>query len=253
MKTRILTLALLSATVLAGCASTNAQPTAEEAYTPPARQFVTPQGEEYAREQFRVYDPAEGVNRGIYKFNAKFDKYVFLPVVKGYDTVVPEYVDNRISSFFSNIGEFRNATNSLLQAKPKKTATAVGRFAINTTVGILGFYDPATKIGLKQHKEDFGQTLGHWGVGPGAYVMLPILGPSNVRDTVGIVGDALAFSAAVPNDTEDTVTYKVVQYGVRPVNTRANNSFRYNGTGSPFEYDLVRYITTETRRLAVEQ
>lgn len=247
MNTRILTLALLSATLLAGCASTQ-----EDTYTPPARQFINPQGQAYAREQFEVYDPAEKVNRGVYKFNAKFDKYVFLPVVKGYDTVVPEYADKRISSFFSNISEFRNATNSLLQAKPKATATAVGRFAINTTVGILGFYDPATKIGLKQHNEDFGQTLGRWGVGTGPYVMLPILGPSNVRDTVGLVGDALAFSAVVPDDTEDSTAYNIVQYGLRPVNTRANNSFRYNGTGSPFEYDLVRYITNETRRLAVE-
>lgn len=164
---------------------------------------------------------------------------------------MPDYVDDRISSFFSNLGEFRNVTNSALQGKPDKAFTGIGRFAINSTVGLLGLYDPASEIGIIQHKEDFGQTLGAWGAGSGAYIVLPVLGPSNVRDTVGMVADAVAFSFVVPSDIQDETAYSLMQYGLKPVNTRANNDFRYHETGSPFEYELVRYVTTEGRRLAV--
>ncbi len=199
-----------------------------------------------------VYDPIEDTNRRLYKFNAQFDKYVFIPVVDTYDFIVPEYVDSRVSSFFSNIWEFRNATNSALQAKPDKTVSSIGRFAINSTIGVLGLYDPATNIGLKEHKEDFGQTLGRWGIKPGAYIVLPILGPSNVRDTVGMAVDMVAFSAVLPGNIKDETAYKTIQYGLKPVNTRANTNFRYNETGSPFEYEIVRFVTSEGRRLAVE-
>ena len=116
-------------------------------YKDPARQYTRANIEENAKEQFVIYDPIEGTNRSLYKFNAKFDKYVFLPIVDSYDFVVPDYVDDRISSFFSNLGEFSNVTNSALQWKPDKAFTGIGRFAINSTVGLLGQYDPASEIG----------------------------------------------------------------------------------------------------------
>ena len=239
--------ALCLSFLLCGCAADRDS----VSYQQPARHFTRTDEQEKAHQQFLVYDPAEGTNRRIYKFNAKLDKYVLLPVVDVYNFIVPDYADDRISSFFSNLGEFRNATNAALQAKPDKMFVSIGRFAVNTTVGLLGLYDPATHIGMIQHREDFGQTLGSWGVKPGAYVMLPVLGPSNVRDTAGAVVDILAFSAVVPDSIEDKTAYQVVQYGLRPVNTRANTDFRYHETGSPFEYELVRYVTTEARRLAV--
>lgn len=238
---------LLCSLLLSGCAS-HGEPSR---YTPPSRDFTRSEEQRHAHEQFLVYDPIERANRRIYKFNAKFDQYLFLPVVDAYEFAVPDYVDDRISSFFSNIGEFRNATNAALQAKPVRAATGVGRFAINSTVGLLGFYDPATHIGLTQKKEDFGQTLGYWGVSPGAYLILPVLGPSNLRDTAGMVVDMLAFSFVVPDSVKDKAAYKIVQYGVRPVHTRVHTDFRYHETGSPFEYELVRYVITEGRRLAV--
>ncbi len=244
---RVFLLSGICLSLLTACAADNDA----SSYKDPARRYTRADIEENAKEQFVVYDPIEGTNRGLYKFNAKFDKYVFLPIVEGYDFVVPDYVDDRISSFFSNLGEFRNVTNSALQGKPDKAFTGIGRFAINSTVGLLGLYDPASEIGITQHKEDFGQTLGAWGADSGAYIVLPILGPSNVRDTVGMVADAVAFSFVVPSDIQDETAYSIVQYGLKPVNTRANNGFRYHETGSPFEYELVRYVTTEGRRLAV--
>lgn len=235
---------VLSCLILTACAADRDVST----YQPPMRTLPSVEAE----KRDDVYDPIEDTNRRLYKFNAQFDKYVFIPVVDAYDFIVPEYVDARVSSFFSNIGEFRNATNSALQAKPDKTVSSIGRFAINSTIGVLGLYDPATPIGLKEHKEDFGQTLGRWGVKPGAYIVLPILGPSNVRDTVGMAVDMVAFSAVVPGNIKDEPAYKIVQYGLKPVNTRANTDFRYNETGSPFEYEIVRFVTSEGRRLAVE-
>lgn len=233
---------------LSGCAAD----TDISGYQKPMRELNRTESYEQVRARFVVYDPIEGTNRSVYKFNAKFDKYVFIPIVDAYDFVIPDYVDRRFANFFSNLGEFQNATNSALQAKPDKTATAVGRFAINSTVGLLGLYDPASSMGLSQHKEDFGQTLGYWGVEPGAYLVLPILGPSNVRDTVGMAVDMLAFSVIVPDKISDEAAYKIVQYGLKPIHTRANNSFRYHTTGSPFEYEIVRSVTSEGRRLAVE-
>ena len=244
---RLLAFSFLSLLFLSACAGNNDV----SSYKKPARSYTHVAMADKANAQFAVYDPIEGTNREIYKFNAKLDRYIFLPVTDAYDFIVPDYVNDRISSFFSNIGEFRNVTNSTLQGKPDKAFTGVGRFALNSTVGILGLYDPASEIGLKQHKEDFGQTLGAWGVDPGAYIVLPVLGPSSVRDTVGTVVDAAAFSLVVPNNIKDDGVYKVVQYGIQPVHTRANNPFRYHGTGSPFEYELVRFAVTEGRRLAV--
>ena len=244
---RLAALSGICISLLTACAADNNV----SSYKEPARRYARADIEDNAKEQFVVYDPIEGTNRGLYKFNAKFDKYIFLPIVDGYDFVVPEYVDDRFSSFFSNLGEFRNVTNSALQGKPDKAFMGIGRFAINSTVGLLGLYDPASEIGIKQYKEDFGQTLGAWGAGSGAYIVLPVFGPSNVRDTVGMVADAVAFSFVVPSNIQDETAYKVVQYGIKPVNTRANNDFRYHETGSPFEYELVRYVTTEGRRLAV--
>ena len=112
-----------------------------------------------------VYDPIEGFNRGTYRFNYYFDKYLFLPVVSTYKFIMPDYFEDRVSSFVDNVYEFNNFTNNLLQLKLKKTGITLSRFVINTTVGVAGLWDPATKWGLHRQTEDFGQTLGHYGVG----------------------------------------------------------------------------------------
>jgi phospholipid-binding lipoprotein MlaA len=134
-------------------------------------------------------DPLEGWNRGVYKFNTYADKYVLRPVAKGYDTVTPAPVKTGIGNFFANLFYPTVIVNDLLQLKLDQFGSDTLRFVVNTTAGIGGLFDPATRIGLEAHDEDFGQTLGYWGVGPGWYLMLPFLGPSNNRDLVGGVGD----------------------------------------------------------------
>lgn len=134
-------------------------------------------------------DPLEGWNRGVYKFNTVADKYVLRPVAKGYDKVTPAPVKTGIGNFFSNLMYPTVIVNDLLQLKIKQFGHDTLRFVVNTLIGLGGTVDIATRAGLPAHDEDFGQTLGYWGVGPGWYLMLPFLGPSNNRDLVGAVGD----------------------------------------------------------------
>ncbi|MDP1680308.1 MAG: VacJ family lipoprotein [Burkholderiales bacterium] len=132
-------------------------------------------------------DPLEPLNRGIYQFNDTVDKAVMKPVAQGYKAVLPNPVRTGVGNFFSNIDDALIAVNNLLQFKFSQAASDVARLIANTTFGIGGLFDVATSFGLEKHNEDFGQTLGYWGIGDGPFLMLPLLGPSNVRDTVGLV------------------------------------------------------------------
>ena len=134
-------------------------------------------------------DPLEGLNRGIYKINDVADKAVIKPVATAYKAVTPAPIRTGFSNFFTNLGSITTVLNDLLQFKLASAFTDTGRFVINSTFGLAGFIDVAGMDKIALHKEDFGQTLGYWGVGNGAYLVLPLLGPSSVRDTVGIVFD----------------------------------------------------------------
>lgn len=131
-------------------------------------------------------DPLEPLNRGIYKFNDTIDEAVMKPVAKGYKAVLPNPVRTGVGNFFSNIDDALIAVNNLLQFKFSQAASDVARMIANTTFGIGGLFDVATSFGLEKHNEDFGQTLGYWGIGDGPFLMLPLLGPSNLRDAVGL-------------------------------------------------------------------
>ncbi len=139
-----------------------------------------------------VDDPWEGFNRGIYRFNEGADKYFAGPVARGWGFIMPDEVELALERFFDNARFPIRFVNLLLQEKLVYAVEDFGRFAINTTIGLAGLFDPATKLGIMGHDEDFGQTLGHWGVPPGPYLVLPLLGPSSPRHTVGRVADTAA-------------------------------------------------------------
>jgi phospholipid-binding lipoprotein MlaA len=211
-----------------------------------------------------AYDPWEGMNRRIYKFNAKFDKYIFLPVVSAYEFITPDFIEDRVTNFFNNLGEVTTLTNSLLQFKGNKFFLTAYRVLINSTVGLLGLFDPATKIGLVDQDEDFGQTLGVYGIGNGPYLVLPIFGPSTLRDTSGLAVDSVVYSmlfnegidqAGDELDMSDSEK-NILNYGLsglRAIDARHKEKFRYYETGSPFEYDLVRMIYLKARAFKVAQ
>ncbi|MBK1694103.1 ABC transporter [Chromatium weissei] len=134
-------------------------------------------------------DPLEPFNRAVFRFNSDFDKAFLKPLAQGYRAITPEPIDRSISNFFYNLADVTSAVNNLLQFKMSRAGNDVGRVLINSTVGVLGLFDVATNVGLPSYKEDFGQTLGYWGIESGAYVMLPILGSSSMRDTFGWAGD----------------------------------------------------------------
>jgi phospholipid-binding lipoprotein MlaA len=143
------------------------------------------------KEQRDPRDPWQGYNRAMFKFNTDFDNAFLKPVAQGYQAVVPEPVNRGITNFFNNVADITSAVNNVLQFKLSRAGTDVSRVVVNTTVGLVGFIDVATNMGIPSYKEDFGQTLGYWGFGDGPYFMMPVLGPSSVRDTVGFAGDVV--------------------------------------------------------------
>jgi len=165
-----------------------------------------------------VNDPFENYNRTMYSINDTLDKAIIKPVAQGYDAVLPDAIERGVSNFFSNLNEITVILNDLLQLKFGQAIDDTGRFLLNSTVGFAGVFDVAGYAGHESNDEDFGQTLGVWGVEQGAYIVLPLLGPSTTRDTFGLVGDILT----------DPVTY-VDDAGARnaltllkAVDTRAN-------------------------------
>lgn len=134
-------------------------------------------------------DPLEGFNRAMYSFNDGVDRYVLKPVAKGYNAVTPAPVQKGVSNFFSNLDDVVVIVNDLLQFKFKRAAKDTGRLLVNSTLGLFGLIDWASDMGLEKNNEDFGQTLGYWGVPEGPYLVLPFLGPSTVRDTGGLYVD----------------------------------------------------------------
>lgn len=201
-----------------------------------------------------IYDPWEGFNRSMYKFNARFDRYVFLPVVGAYETVMPDIAERGVSNFFSNVSEIRNIMNSILQLKLESTLIGTSRLIINTTVGIGGLWDPSTDlIGLYQREEDFGQTLGFWGLGQGPYLVLPIAGPSSLRDTTGLITDALIIDEVDILGLDENSWEEVAYYTLKAINKRHTTAFRYYESGSPFEYELVRMLYTQKRKFDIKR
>ncbi|MGC4404889.1 MlaA family lipoprotein [Methyloversatilis sp. MC4-4] len=164
-------------------------------------------------------DPIEGYNRAMFSFNETVDKAVIKPVAQGYDFVVPDPVQTGVSNFFANIADLWTGVNNLLQGKPVDALSDAGRVLVNSTLGILGLFDVATPMGLEKHEEDFGQTLGRWGVGDGAYVVLPILGPRTVRDTVGLAADIYVDPV---RDADAHRGYRNTAIALRAIDTRAN-------------------------------
>jgi len=162
-------------------------------------------------------DPMEGFNRAMFDLNDGLDKAVIKPVAQGYESSLPAPVRKGVTNFFGNIGDVFIAVNNVLQGKLPEAASDVGRVAINTTVGVLGIMDFASDIGLEKHEEDFGQTFGRWGMGNGPYLVLPIFGPSTLRDTTGLALDLHADPVGHYHD----VSARNVMIATRALNDRA--------------------------------
>jgi phospholipid-binding lipoprotein MlaA len=202
-----------------------------------------------ARSASDVYDPWQGMNRRIYNFNYHFDRYVFLPTVRGYQNVTPDFAEAGVSNFFDNLRDVNTFLNSVLQLSGTKSAQSLGRVAVNSTIGLLGLIDVATFFGIDRPVEDFGQTMGHWGAGPGPYLMIPVLGPSSLRDGIGLIPDTMVNSYLKDKIFSDDHALAVSILDA--VQTRSRVSFRYYETGSAFEYETVRWLWSTKRELDI--
>jgi len=162
-------------------------------------------------------DPLEPMNRAVYKFNDTFDQAIAKPVAEAYRGALHVEIRTRVSNFFSNIGDIFIGVNNILQGKIQDGVEDWARFAFNSTIGLLGIHDVASDMGIEKHNEDFGQTFGRWGIGPGPYLVLPILGPSTLRDGAGLVLDLYTD----PLTTVDPDDLRFGLYLTRTINTRS--------------------------------
>ena len=183
-------------------------------------------------------DPMEEYNRAAYSFNQMMDRMLFTPLASGYNFIMPAPVNRGVTNFFDNLGDVRSALNNLLQLKVGRAINDVGRVAVNSTLGILGFMDVASNLNLPRYDEDFGQTLGAWGFGSGPYIILPFFGPSSVRDGVGIVVDFFAD----PIFYLDKRSTRWALWGLQLIDTRADllNASRIVDQAALDPYSFIR-------------
>ncbi len=252
-------LSLLLAALLSGALHAEPRTVDDDGFTHPLRELRFNPGldqREFERATFQalaIYDPFESFNRRMYHFNYRLDQWVMLPVVRGYQYVTPRFVRTGVSNFFSNLGEVPTLANSLLQLKGKRAMNATARLLFNTILGVGGLWDPASRMGLVRQPEDFGQTLGHWGLPRGPYLILPALGPSNLRDAAGLAVD---FSLERQIDYVSYAQASGGEFGIaalRLVDMRYTTSFRYGQLNSPFEYEQIRYVYSRARELQVAE
>ena len=163
-------------------------------------------------------DPWESINRPIFRFNDLLDTYALKPLAQGYQAVTPQFLEDGIHNMYRNIGDVGNLANDVLQVKPQAAGVDTARLMFNTTFGVLGFFDVGTKMGLQRNDEDFGQTLGYWGVGSGPYVMLPFFGPSTLRDAPSKYVDGYTEPYRYMND----VSARNMAIGMDVIDTRAS-------------------------------
>ncbi|MGL5057171.1 MAG: MlaA family lipoprotein [Fusobacteriaceae bacterium] len=196
----------------------------------------------------KVYDPWENFNRRSYAFNYYFDRYFFSPVVQTYSFFTPDLVQTGVKNFYSNSKNIQTLANSAAQLKFRKFMRTLGRFSMNSILGAFGVIDVATKLDMPSDYEDFGLTLSHYGVGDGPYVVVPFLGPSNLRDAFGNGLGTVLIPEIHPYTTMGAVDISNLEIrALDAVNTRKQVTFKYYGTGSPFEYEYLRFFYKEFR------
>lgn len=255
MKRRGVTALLM---LLAGAAHAAGIPD-EDGFTHPLRMLEFNPGldqREFERATFDaldIHDPWEPFNRRMYHFNYRLDQWVMLPAVRGYRYVTPRVVRTGVSNFFNNLGDIPTLFNSLAQLKGQRAMNTTARLLFNTIIGVGGIWDPATRMGLPRYREDFGQTLGFYGVPSGPYLILPALGPSNLRDTAG---QAMDFGIERQIDYFRYSQASGGEFGLtalRLIDLRHSSNLQYGQLNSPFEYEKVRYIYTRARDLQINE
>ena len=210
---------------------------------------VIPQINESNVDFFKVYDPWEGMNRRIYYFNYYFDTYIFLPVVDTYRFITPDIIETGVGNFNSNSKNVSVIINSAAQGKVRKFMKSLGRFSMNSILGVFGVVDVATSLDMPSPYEDFGTTFAYYGVPSGPYIVLPILGPSNLKNAVGTGIDIVGVPKVHPYTVTESIDMEDMRVSaLQAIDTRKNVKFKYFSLGTPFEYEYVRFMYSEYRK-----
>lgn len=191
-------------------------------------------------------DPWEGFNRAIFSFNEGLDRAIVKPVTQGYRFIMPDFAEQGVHNFFENIGDVKTFFNNVLQGKPKEASEDLGRVIVNTTIGIGGLFDVATTFGIPKHDEDFGQTLGTWGVESGPYLVLPLFGPSSVRDGIGRIPDMMVDPVQQVSDDDTRLGLQVL----RVIDTRSQ-LLEAEGVISGDRYTFIRDAYLQRREFEI--
>lgn len=202
-----------------------------------------------------IYDPFETQNRRVHEFNRNVDQALLRPTAVGYSSVIPDDIEDRIVNFSRNLQSPSIVVNSLLQGDVPGAGLGVVRFAVNSVLGLAGLFDAATDFGIPQHETDFGETLHVWGVGEGAYIELPLLGPSNQRDTTGLLVDFFTNPLSYVG-LDGPASYVSLGAGVaRGMSSRGRYVDSVDGVlyGSADSYSQARLIATQNRRFELGQ
>jgi phospholipid-binding lipoprotein MlaA len=192
---------LLSLLALAGCAAPGSAPV----------------------QSAEAYDPYENTNRDIFAFNQSVDRNVLLPVAEAYRNTLPQPVRNSVRNFLQNVDEPLIFAHDVLQAEPALAANTAGRFVVNSTIGVAGFFDVATGMGIPYHPNDFGVTLARWGFPEGAYLVIPVLGPSNLRDAIGKAGDSFGDPGNIVASNYNKIYASIARAGTEGIDERSRN------------------------------
>ena len=233
----LLLLSILSLSLIS-CTNTNSSEANNVIYANPGEgNFIADQA-----------DPLEAFNRRMYHFNYEIERIIITPIVNTYKFITPDFVEDRVSNFFKNAKVLNTMANSAFQFKGRKSMRALGRFTINTILGLGGLFDVASKMGMPKPHEDFGLTLAYYGVGRGPYLVLPILGPTYLRDAFGMGVDSVVAGKTDIYKRMDLFSSSNTGLTVlRGVDMRKNIDFHYHQTNSPFEYEYVRFLYSKYR------
>jgi phospholipid-binding lipoprotein MlaA len=232
-------------------AETKGSPAASETgrASPDAPETLPPVTPEDAPSMY-TYDPWERINRFTYRFNARFDEAVFLRAANAYRRV-PSPIRSGVHNFFGNLSEVDSVINYALQWRLTLAARSLGRFVINSTIGIGGLFDTAAKLKLPGAPTGLSSTLAKWGMHPGPYLVMPLLGPSTLRDGLGFLGDyGTSYGINIAGLYRGNVSWALGT--VNAVDQRSNVNFRYYSTGSPFEYENIRFLYVRKRLIEDE-
>lgn len=235
-KIKILSLVLLSS-LLIGCSN------AQKKSTEIDKNFIETTVQEDKDILFGKSDYLSPMNRRIYTFNSFADREVLAPTLRTYDYYTPNFVQDRIKNFFSNFGDIKTAGNLLLQFRIPETLETVFRFGINSSVGLLGTFDVASKMGFPKYKETLGNTFAYYGIPSGPYVVAPLLGPSNFRDLVGLGIESYGMSELDPYDDIHIDVGSIWFSSLFGLQTKKNIGIYFGETDFIFEYEYMQYLS----------